>query len=44
MTEKHKLELVKVQANSDTQSILVQLIAALEKQGFKITRREENSD
>ena len=44
MTEKQKVELVRVDANSDTQRVLKQLIAALEKQGFKITRREENLD
>ena len=38
MTEKQKIELVKVEANSDTQRVLKQLIAALEKQGFKIIR------
>ena len=38
MTEKQKVELVKVEANSDTQKVLEQLKAALEKQGFKITR------
>ena len=38
MTEKQKVELVKVEANSDTQRVLKELIAALEKQGFKITR------
>ena len=36
MTEKQQVELVKVEANSDTQRVLKQLIAALEKQGFKI--------
>ena len=44
MTRKQKVELVKVEANSDTQRALKQLIAALEKQGFKITRRGQNSD
>ena len=44
MTRKQKVELVKVEANSDTQRALKQLIAALEKQGFKITRREKNLD
>ena len=38
MMEKQKVELVKVEASSDTQRVLEQLIAALEKQGFKITR------
>ena len=44
MPKKQKVELVKVEANSDTQSVLKQLITALEKQGFKITRRKENLD
>ena len=44
MMEKQKVELVKVEANSDTQRVLKQLIVALEKQGFKISRREEHSD
>ena len=39
--EKQKVELVKVEANSDTQRVLKQLIAVLEKQGFKISRKEE---
>ena len=41
MTEKQKVELVKVEANSDTQRALEQLIATLEKQGFKIKRRKK---
>ena len=44
MPKEQKVELVKVDANSDTQSVLKQLIAALEKQGFKITRRQEKLD
>ena len=40
MTEKQKVELVKVEANSDTQKVLQQLIKSLEKQGFKIKRRQ----
>ena len=40
MMEKQKVELVKVEANSDTLRVLKQLIVALEKQGFKITRQE----
>ena len=40
MTEKQKVELVKVEANSDTQKVLKQLIKALEKQGFKIKRQQ----
>ena len=39
MIEKQKVELVKVEANSDTQRVLKQLIATLEKQGFKIIKR-----
>ena len=42
--EKQKVDLVKVDANSDTQRVLKQLIAALEKQGFKITRQKENKN
>ena len=38
MPKKQKVELVKVDANSDTERVLKQLKAALEKQGFKITR------
>ena len=38
MMEKQKVELVKVEAESDTQRVLKQLITALEKQGFKISR------
>ena len=41
MMEKQKVELVKVDANSDTQRVLEQLIAALEKQGFKIINRRK---
>ena len=41
MTEKQKVELVKVEANSDTQKVLEQLKAVLEKQGFKIKRKNE---
>ena len=44
MPKKQIVELVKVEANSDIQSVLKQLISALEKQGFKITRRKENLD
>jgi hypothetical protein len=42
MAEKKKVELVKVDANSDTQKVLEQLIKALEKQGFKISRKAES--
>ena len=38
MPKKQKVELVKVEATSDTARVLEQLIAALEKQGFKICR------
>ena len=36
MTERPKVELVPVEADSDTQRVLERLIAALENQGFKI--------
>ena len=39
MMEKEKVELVKVEANSDTQKVLEQLKAALERQGFKIIKK-----
>ena len=39
-TEKQKIELVKVEANSDTQRVFQRLKAALEKQGFKIIKKE----
>ena len=42
MTEKQKVELVKVDAHSDIQKVLEQLKAALEKQGFKIIREEKS--
>ena len=38
MPKKQKVELVKVEASSDTQKVLEQLIKALENQGFKIIR------
>ena len=38
--EKKKVDLVKVEANSDTQSVLKQLVKALEKQGFKVTKKK----
>tara|TARA_B100000035_G_C20586454_1_gene373398 strand:+ start:239 stop:373 length:135 start_codon:yes stop_codon:yes gene_type:complete len=44
MTEKQKVELVKVEANSDTQRVLKQLIAVLEKQGFKIIKGADIND
>ena len=40
MAEKQKIELVKLEANSDTQRALKQLIAALERQGFTIIRKK----
>ena len=43
MKEKQKVELVKVEANSDTQRVLQQLIAALEKQGLIIRKQEKNN-
>ena len=42
MTKKQKVQLVKVEADSDTQRVLKELIAALEKQGFKIVRKQQN--
>ena len=39
MTKRPKVELVPVVADSDTQRVLERLIEALEKQGFKITRK-----
>ena len=41
MTKRPKVELVPVEADSDTQPVLERLIAALEKQGFKIIRKEQ---
>ena len=40
MTKKQKVELVKVEGKSDTQRILQQLKAELDKQGFKIIKKE----
>jgi hypothetical protein len=40
MTERPKVELVPVEADSDTQRALERLIVALERQGFKIIRKE----
>ena len=42
MPKQKIVELVKVEANSDTQKVLQQLIKALEKQGFKISRKAES--
>ena len=41
MTKRPKVELVPVEANSDTKGVLERLIVALEKQGFKIIRKEK---
>ena len=41
MTERPKVELVPVEADSDTQRVLERLMEALEKQGFKIIRKEK---
>ena len=40
MTKRPKVELVPVEADSDTQQVLERLIVALERQGFKIIRKE----
>jgi hypothetical protein len=40
MTKRPKVELVPVEADSDTQRVLERLIVALERQGFKIIRKE----
>ena len=41
MNRRPKVELVPVEADSDTQRALERLIVALEKQGFKIIRKEQ---
>ena len=41
MMKRPKVELVPVEADSDTQRVLESLIEALEKQGFKIIRKEK---
>lgn len=41
MTERPKVELVPVEADSDTQRVLERLIVALENQGFKIIRKDK---
>ena len=41
MTKRPKVELVPVEADSDTQRVLERLIMALEQQGFKIIRKEQ---
>ena len=38
MIKRPKVELVPIEADSDTQRVLERLIKALEKQGFKIIR------
>ena len=40
MTKRPKVELVPVEADSDTQRVLERLIVTLERQGFKIIRKE----
>ena len=41
MTKRPKVELVPVEADSDTQRVLERLIVALENQGFKVIRKEK---
>ena len=41
MTKRPKVELVPVEADSDTKRVLERLIVALESQGFKIIRKEK---
>ena len=41
MTKRTKVELVPVEADSDTQRVLERLIVALENQGFKVIRKEQ---
>ena len=41
MTKRPKVELVPVEADSDTQRVLERLIVTLERQGFKIIRKEQ---
>ena len=41
MAKRPKVELVPVEADSDTQRVLERLIVALERQGFKIIRKEK---
>ena len=41
MAKRPKVELAPVEADSDTQRVLERLIVALEKQGFKIIRKEQ---
>lgn len=41
MPKRPKVELVPVEADSDTQRVLEQLIVALEQQGFNVIRKEQ---
>ena len=41
MTKRPTVELVAVEADSDTQWVLERLIMSLEQQGFKIIRKEQ---
>ena len=41
MTKRPTVELVPVEADSATQGVLERLIEALEKQGFKIIRKDK---
>jgi len=41
ITKRPKVELVPVEADSDTQRVLEQLVVALENQGFKVIRKEQ---
>jgi len=41
MTKRPKVELVPIEADSDSQRVLERLIVALENQGFKIIRKEQ---
>ena len=41
MTKRPKVELVPVEADSNTQKVLERLIETLEKQGFKIIRKDK---
>ena len=41
MTKRPKVELVPVEADSDTQQVIERLIVALERHGFKIIRAEQ---
>ena len=41
MTKRSKVELVRLEADSDTQRVLERLIVTLERQGFKIMIKEQ---